>query len=687
MAAIREYRPDVDGLRAIAVAFVIAYHAFPEVRTGGFVGVDIFFVISGFLITRLVVSDLTAGSFSLAEFYRRRVLRIAPALLVVLAAGALAGWFLLLPSELQWLGRSMAWSASFVANAFFARAGSAYFGNNMDTMPLLHLWSLGVEEQFYLLWPALMMLAHRKGLTRSVIVAVLVTSLAINVRGMLHTPVSSFYVLGARAWELAAGAMLAVGSRPTALNAGLVSSVRARWCSPNASSLGGLAVLLAVFLLPGAERVGLGALGILPAVGAVLLIVSGPFAIVNRWILAARPLVFVGRISYPLYLWHWPLFSFARIASGHAPTPKMATCLIAIAAVAAYATWRFVELPVRYGVGRRAVPALLVGLAVFSVWGFGAGERWFPGRLSTPAFASWDEASNDFQFPAHRGPDGLAVAGHGTHTTLFIGDSHVQQYWARVVRILEQHRELDRSAVFSTYHSCPPMPDVNSTNRGQDCTGSFDFALRQALRPEVDTVVFGAFWEAYLLGGEYSVPHSAKPVYNVHDPWRRPLSLDSPATQVVLDEFERTIARLVASGRTVFIVLSTPTSPRFDPVPMLPPRARLSLELPDSLAIHDAVPVDVQAFASYVGPLSARFRQIAGRTGALIVDPLPALCEATLCPAVGADGLPLYVDSNHLRARYARDRASFVDSMLLRPGPRESDSLEQQKHETAADRP
>ena len=203
------YRPDIDGLRAIAVALVVAYHALPGFLSGGFIGVDVFFVISGYLITQIILSGLRAGTFSLGAFYQRRVRRIIPALLVVLAACALFGWLTLFSEELQWLGRSIAYCASFLANLFFARLGSGYFDRGAQLTPLLHLWSLGVEEQFYFAWPLLIMLAARRGVTMRVLLVVTATSLAINIWGIWHAPIQYFYLPASRAWELAAGGMLA----------------------------------------------------------------------------------------------------------------------------------------------------------------------------------------------------------------------------------------------------------------------------------------------------------------------------------------------------------------------------------------------------------------------------------------------------------------------------------------------
>jgi SGNH domain (fused to AT3 domains) len=316
---------------------------------------------------------------------------------------------------------------------------------------------------------------------------------------------------------------------------------------------------------------------------------------------------------------------------------------------------------------------LLVGLAIFALAGAAAGASWIPGRLSGPAFTAWEEAVNDWQYPGQSNSSGrrgfltLTALGHGDRKALFIGDSHIEQYWPRVTRVIDTQADAARSAIFATYPGCPPLPGINRLPRGPNCTGFFDYAMERAFRPDVDTVVFGAFWEKYLLG-EYSVKDSAEQVYRVKDLSRAQLTLDSPGTQIVFEQFQNTVAKLVSSGRRVFIVLSNPTSPKFDPVSMLPSQLRLSPHFPRSFALAGGRCIDAGPFESFVAPLMSRLRNIAAQTGATAVDPRSTLCDGAVCPATGADGMPLYKDSNHLRALFARERALFVDEILLGSG-------------------
>lgn len=666
------YRPDIDGLRGLAVTLVVVYHAFPKVRTGGFVGVDVFFVISGYLITRLILAGLQAEAFSAGEFYRRRVRRIVPAALVVMTACCIFGWLALLPTELEWLGKSISYSAAFLANVFFARSGS-YFDRTAESNPLLHLWSLGVEEQFYLVWPVLLILAVRHGVTIRVLVAVIATSLAISIWGAWYSPTQHFFYPASRAWELAGGGILAALQlvAPRGPATAFLSRQSALWFGAPALSLAGLALIVAGGLCWTPDNPVPGIWSVIPTAGALMLIAAGPQAPVNGWILGSTPLAFVGRISYPLYLWHWPLLSFTRVALGHPPQAPLAAAEITFSFVAAYATYRLVEAPIRFGeLGRRAVPGLLAGLAVLTLIGAAAGTRVIPGRLSGPLFTKWDAAVTDWPYPEDTDFDRrfgfgtVAVASHRDRKVLFVGDSHIQHYWPRVKHVIDTRPDSARSAVFTTYRGCPPMPAIASTWRGWNCSRSFHFALAQAFRPDVDTVVFGAFWEKYFLG-EYLVDHSRQQVRGSQADTRAPLELDSPGTQIAFQHFRAALTRLVSSGRRVFIVLSNPTSPRFDP--LFPPEIRLSPHLPGALAPGSAPSIDAAAFEAFVAPLMSRLRDIAAQTGAKVLDPRSTLCDGMICPAAGPDGIPLYLDSNHLSGHAARERASFLDEILLGP--------------------
>ncbi|HET9391137.1 MAG TPA: acyltransferase family protein [Steroidobacteraceae bacterium] len=656
------YRPDIDGLRAVAVGLVVLFHAFPGVRSGGFVGVDVFFVISGYLITGIVLGSLDAGKFDLRVFYQRRVRRILPALLIVLAACCAFGWLTLLPSELKWLGSTLSWCASFLANMFFATRSGGYFEPANESNPLLHLWSLGVEEQFYLAWPLLMMLAGRYRVVLPTLLAVVASSFAISLWGAWYDPAKHFYLPTARAWELAVGGLLAcVGT----------SQGRLAWRAAGPVSCAGLVLIGAGGVLWQADEPVPGSWSLLPTAGATLLIWAGPSGFVNRWLLSRRPMIWIGQISYPLYLWHWPIFSFAYIFLGRAPAPLESACAVVVAVAAAAATYRFVELPVRHGrFGGKAAFTLLAGLACFAFLGVALQNEWIPARLSGPLAAKWDDAVTDWHYPGEGEVDprsGLAmltVSSHRALKVVFVGDSHIQQYWPRVDRVIRYRPAAARTAVFASHSACPPLPGLEIRRPGHDCSAVFERAIDRACQPDVDTVVFGAFWESYFLGA-YAIAHASQPVYSRADPTRSVLQLDSPATRAAFEQFRSVVAELVGHGRRVYILLSNPAAPQF--VPLFPWEIRLSLHPPRSLDSSAHRAFDVTPFEEFVAPLTARLRAIGQQTGAKVVDPRTTLCNGNQCPTTYADGMPLYFDAGHIRARTASERATFIDEMLLGP--------------------
>lgn len=337
------YRPDIDGLRAVAILSVVVFHAFPSVLSGGFVGVDIFFVISGFLISSILFKNLAQGSFSFADFYSRRVRRIFPALILVLAASFAIGWFILLPDEYMQLGKHMAAGAGFVQN-FVLWKESGYFDIDSQLKPLLHLWSLSIEEQFYLLYPLLLWAAWRLRFNVLAIVGLLcLVSFGLNVAWVGQNAVAAFYAPVTRFWELMAGAVLAY---LTVLKPESVVLQRAAAVKDILSFSGLLLILSAVIGLDKSSQFpGWWALG--PVLGACLLILAGPAAWVNRKILANKLAVFVGLISYPLYLWHWPLLSFAQILTGKAASVGVRIVIVAVSLMLAWLTYRFIETPIR----------------------------------------------------------------------------------------------------------------------------------------------------------------------------------------------------------------------------------------------------------------------------------------------------------------------------------------------------
>ena len=336
------YRPEIDGLRTLAVMPVVLFHAglgFP----GGFVGVDIFFVISGFLITSIIAKDIRNGCFSMPQFWERRIRRILPASVAVLICTMVAGAIILLPNQFEDLGKAASAQSLMVSNFYFWQQ-DGYFAQASDLEPNLHTWSLAVEEQFYLILPLLMVFILRKKpakLSRAIMIlsVLCVLSLAWSCYGVKYHVMATFYLLPARAWELLAGSLLAIIP---------LRNLPARFTNECLSLLGSALIFYAFFYYDDGTPFP-GPAAIPPCLGAVLFIFSnhGHRTLVGK-LLALKPCVFIGKISYSLYLWHWPLLVYARhLSTGETLTLPVRVTLVVVSLILAWGTWKWIENPFR----------------------------------------------------------------------------------------------------------------------------------------------------------------------------------------------------------------------------------------------------------------------------------------------------------------------------------------------------
>jgi len=357
------YRPEIDGLRAIAVISVLVFHTFADLLPGGFVGVDIFFVISGYLITQIIFQELQLGIFSLWGFYQRRIRRIFPALLLVFLTCTILGWIILTPFEYELYGTHMLAGAGFVPNIIFWRE-AGYFDKEAITKPLLHLWSLGVEEQFYFVWPLLLGVAWKlfKPQRQSVFYIVLTLvfiSLAWSGYQVGHHPVANFYSPLSRFWELALGGSIAIWtSRPEYV----------KLESRMLELVGFAFIAFALFGFNSATPFpGLWAL--IPCLGAGLILLANSKSSPLIWVLSHPVMVFIGLISYPLYLWHWPLLSFARILEGQAISDMQKLILLSLSVLLAWLTFQLLEKRIR--ASRSPKTAIVLLLCMLLALSFG----------------------------------------------------------------------------------------------------------------------------------------------------------------------------------------------------------------------------------------------------------------------------------------------------------------------------
>ena len=360
----QKYRPDIDGLRAFAVLSVVVFHAFPSLLKGGFIGVDVFFVISGYLISTIILESLERGAFTFPDFYARRVRRIYPALLVVAVASITFAWFALLGDELVSVSKHVMAGLAFASN-FVLWSESGYFDRAAELKPLLHLWSLGVEEQFYIVWPFVVWALWKKPALLFVgLICIVLLSFGLNVYRIQIDPVGTFYSPLTRFWELSVGSLLAYLTWSRRFNPGSLP----KWQSNLLSSCGAVLLVLGVLVTTkGQSFPGWWALP--PVIGTTFLIAAGGQAWINRVVLSNKIAVWFGLISFPLYLWHWPLLSFGRLVESQTPSRSFRLFAIVIATVLAWATYRYLERHVRHSKSPRAVPVLLalsVCLACFA---------------------------------------------------------------------------------------------------------------------------------------------------------------------------------------------------------------------------------------------------------------------------------------------------------------------------------
>ena len=380
------YRSEIDGLRAFAVLSVVAFHAFPSWLKGGFIGVDVFFVISGFLITSHIFENLEKGQFSFTDFWGRRIRRIFPALILVMASSLAFGWFALLADEFAQLGKHVASGAAFISN-FILVDESGYFDNAAETKPMLHLWSLAVEEQFYIVWPLVLWLAwKRKFNLLTITVLVSVISFYLNLRFVKSHPTETFFWPVGRFWELLSGSILAwlllyksdVLSRfKLWVDKFLVRIIHSKEVEADGSTTSNLMLIFGLLLLAyGVIRINESLSfpskwALIPVLGAVLIIASGSKAWLNRIFLMNPIAVWFGLISYPLYLWHWPILSFLQIVKGEMPHRDARIIAVLLSIFLAWLTYKLVESPIRFGYLKHKVNAIFIAVMLFAVGAVG----------------------------------------------------------------------------------------------------------------------------------------------------------------------------------------------------------------------------------------------------------------------------------------------------------------------------
>lgn len=620
------YRAEIDGLRAIAVLSVLIFHSELGFGGGGYLGVDIFFVISGFLITSLLLKDIGSGQFHILAFWERRVRRILPALVVVMAASLVAGWFLLMPNDFKELGQSALAQALLVANGYFSRQ-SGYFDQAATYKPLLHTWSLSVEEQFYLLFPWLLMATRR--LPRRLLMAGILLAGGVSfVAGDFYPnhPALNFYMLPGRAWELLLGAFLAMMPVPRD---------SPRWLDELLTGVGLLAILRSVLVHDSAGPA-TGATALPPCLGAALIIWSNGRRLTTLGGgLAARPLVFIGLLSYSLYLWHWPVLVFHRYWAAD-PVPAILRVLLWLPTMAlAYLSWKFVETPIRKRALLKARPRLFAAAAAATAGLVLAGlciSRWegFPSRLP-PEVVQYASGSTDRAFETNVT---LAAAQSGAFVELGArdarlpvrllvwGDSHAM---AAMPALDDLCRSRGVRGVAATHAATAPLVGYVSSERfsAADCVAFNDAVIRFVAAHRVTDVLVIARWDVYLErdGGT--------------DRLRRGV--------------QETAVALQRAGARAWFMRQVPI--QGCDVPHVLAQAAFHGHHPEALGLPLARHEDMRRIQ---GPV---FDGVAA-PGIMVLDPTEYLVGSNQVCRMQADGRSLYSDSTHL---------SVAGAMWLRP--------------------
>jgi peptidoglycan/LPS O-acetylase OafA/YrhL len=633
IATSLKYRPEIDGLRALAILPVVLFHYRIGYFGGGFVGVDVFFVISGYLITSLIAGEMAEQQFSLLRFYERRIRRIFPALFAMLAIVSAVACLVLFPSDLVRYAKSLCATAFFVANfEFWGEAG--YFDVVADQKPLLHLWSIAVEEQFYLLFPALMLwIGNRRRLRLGVVCLILLASFAFSVWGVSHASSAAFYLLPSRGWELMLGALLALGAVPAISRRDLREALGAV----------GIALVACAIFTFSADTPFPGACAFLPCLGAALVIHSarGGDTIVGR-LLALKPLVFVGLISYSLYLWHWPLFVIAKYVLFRELSLTERCALILASVVLAALSWRFVERPLRRPASRwKLFPAAAGAMAIaFSSGAFAVTTEGLPQRLSPKLqqiLAEQDDheprIDTCFALTADDVEKGrLCTIGvsDGRPSFLLWGDSHADAILPAVAKIA---RAAGRKGLFAGGASCVPLLGV--TTPTATCKPFNDAVENLALGNDIREVILEARWAKYANGATYGdEPHGHVIITDSQS--EGPPPPDNHA--VFARGLERTVRELTAAGKKVVLVAAVPEIGW--PVPAVLARRALAGDQLDIAPSMDAY----RQRQRFVLEAFARMQRLYGVT---VIYPHQVLCTNGRC-AVALNGIPLYRDEHHL---------------------------------------
>lgn len=641
-SSVLPYRPDIDGLRAIAVLSVLLYHAFPAVFRSGYIGVDMFFVISGFLITTIIRNELIKGNFSLLSFYKKRVRRIYPALIMTLAGVLFLSWFLMSTDEFAITLKHLIFSSLFTEN-FLLWSEDGYFDNASIFKPTLHIWSLSIEEQFYIFWPMIIAFLVKRKIEVKGILAFIVLSFLINIYDISNHPAAAYYSPLGRSWELMVGSLFSV----------IYTDMKVSGSEKRNSFLaciGLLLVVLSIFLIPNKQYFpGFSALPVV--IGTSLIILYGEGTRLSGF-LTVKGVVFVGLISYPLYLVHWPLMSFSSIIMGRESSKANAACLI-VSFFLAVVIYKIIERPIakkKLTVAYSLFSIMLV-IPVTSFLLIGTQSRVNEINLANETEWSFLRERHERFGVKEFNSNGTGIytisKGQSGDSYLFLGDSHM----ANIAEYINAQVVLSGrqpSVTIAVGGGCIPVPGVYTDDaRRESCWSMRDAAIDIIKRNNVKNVVIGGAWYMYFF--------NKKDYFYDNNGDRYPITT-LEGRNMAIDSMMKEIKELVSSGKNVFFIKDSPYILDVSPGIF---RARLKpfVSYNKHQNLNVAIEKDQQDFISLL-------TKKAQDSGAKVINIFDKVCSRGQCKLLD-DGQYVYKDSGHFNPLWLRTNTHILSDIHL----------------------
>ncbi len=630
----KKFYPEIQGLRAVAIIAVILFHFGWKTLAGGYIGVDIFFVISGFLITQMISVELARGTFNIRRFYKNRVVRLLPNLFLMIIVSVLISYLVLKPYDFFQYAKSLQFSAVYLTNMVFARQ-QGYFDMSREAKPLLHTWSLSIEEQFYLIFPLLLILLFKFKQHRVVILSVIALA-SFWVRYTYqqnHLPTEGFFSFAGRVWEFVIGALIVL----------LPANIKARLANQGSIALASFAVIIASLVCLDESIPYASSLLIIPCFATALIILSSGTHLTEK-LLSTRALVFVGGLSYSLYLWHWPLLVWLHNGDFSGSHAQQISLLFALTLVISYLAWRYVEEPLRKN--RERFSGWQVGLMTltFAIFCVSIGSYIYAQSGMENRFPNWVKVKNnldsfDFktatgttlQYPASCaiGDDPQAILRncafgdlHASQRFLVVGDSHVAA-WYPAFQAAAGARHAQ--GVFATQPGCPPLFEIYSLDGAQNiCAEKFDARIKALIETRAfNKVYLLASWSMYSEGDPNNQPNHF--ISDTH------IAANDRASsqQVMRAHLQATIHYLQSFNIEVVLVHSVAVLPK------------VIQALPENYAVPLAQLQQQNLFMTEFARVHAAELHLR------VIDPTPTLCGTGAC-LTRANGNVLYTDNNHI---------------------------------------